>query len=87
MDRLEQLNKKKRDMIERHRRERQLIDDEIAKEKERIKRNKEREKQKKEQQIQQNDLALTDSAYKDFVKDSLSIAELNEKLKELLNQK
>ena len=90
MTRLEQLEKKKREIIERHKRERQPIDDEITKERERIKRDKERKKKEKEQQAkkgQQNNLALADIAYKDFVKDSLTIVELNEILKDFLNQK
>ena len=76
--------------MERHRRERQSLDDEIAKEKERIKKDNEAEKKKKEQQTkqaQQNFPTGTDTAYQSFVKDSLFIEELNEKLKELLNQK
>lgn len=44
MTRLEQLEKKKREIIERHKRERQTIDDEITKERERIKRDKERKR-------------------------------------------
>lgn len=77
---LERLEKEKREMIDRHRRERKDIDDKIAKEKERIKREKEAEKKKKELQPQQ----YNDPAYQSFVRDSMSIAEINKIVEEFL---
>lgn len=84
MTNLERLDEEKRKMIERHRRERQVLEDKIAKEKERIRRQKEREKKQKEQQ--QNTTNGAFNAYQSYVKDSMSIAEINAMLEDLLNQ-
>lgn len=85
MNNLERLEEEKRRMLDRHRAERQAIDNRIAKEKEHIKRQKEAEKREKEQQAQQNNLANADAAYKDFVKASMTITEINKKLEDFLN--
>ena len=88
MSNLERLEKEKRDMIERHRRERQAMDDKILKEKEHFKRQKEYEKKQKDQHRQQNIQIAANDAYQNFVKDSkLSIAEINEMFKKFLNDK
>ena len=81
---MERLQKEKYDMILRHQREREAIDKKIVKEKEHIKIQKESDKRKKEQQLKQNNSNRADDSYQNFVKDSMSIAKLNEALKELL---
>ena len=85
MSNLERLEKERKDMIERHRRERDAHEEKITKEKERVKRQKEAEKKKKEQQAMQNNIAGEDVGYQDFVKNSMSIAEINKKLENFLN--
>ena len=85
MNNLDSLEKEKMDIIARHHRELDAIEARISKEKERIKREKEYEKKKKEQQ--QNNLAGAEDAYQSFVKDSMSIVEINNILEKLLNQK
>lgn len=83
MANLDQLQDKKRKMKDRYTRELQFIDNEIAKEKDRIKRDKEREKRQKEQKRQQVD-NLNNAAYQSFVKDSMTFAQVNEMLKEAI---
>lgn len=84
MSNLERLKKQKQEMIQRHQRERQGLEDQILRAKERIKREKEVEKQK-EQQVKQNNLMSAEAAYSDFVKNSMPITEINKVLDELLN--
>ena len=85
MSKLERLEKEKSDMIERQIRERQAMDDKIAREKEHIKRQKDFEKNQKRQQRQQNN-SIEDSAYIDFVKASIPITEINNILEKFLNK-
>ncbi len=85
MDNLYRLKKQKQEMIKRHQRERQDLDDQILKEEERIKMRKEAEKRKKEQ-AKRNKITGGDSAYQSFVRDSMTIAELNKILENFLNE-
>ena len=91
MNSLERLEKQKQEMIQRQRRDRERLDNEILKAKERIKKEKEEEKRRKEaekqkeQRIKQNNLMSAQAAYADFVKKSMPITEINKVLDELLN--
>ena len=80
------LNDKKRKLTDKYLRDRQAIENEIAQERAREKREKERKKKQKEQQQKNNNLSGADYAYQSYVKDSMSIAEINRKLQEFLNE-
>ena len=84
MDELERLEDEKRKLVAGYSRSLQVIEDKIAKKKESIRRQKERDKKQKELQ-KQNNTVVTDIAYQSFVKDSMSIAEINQKMQEFLN--
>ena len=88
MSNLDKLEKEKSEMIQRHKRERQELDNEISKAKEHDKREKEYERKKKDLERQQNNPVgvNAENAYRDFIKDSMSITEMNDMIGEFLNQ-
>ena len=100
MDNLDRYEKDRRDLISRHRRDLEAIDKKINKEKELKKmqkdyekrkkeqeqRQKEIEKKRKEQQRKQNNSNGANDGYQSFVKDSMTITEMNRLLDEWLSQ-
>lgn len=86
-------------MKARHQRERDAMDKKIEREKEHINRQKEFDKNKKEQEQRKKEIekkrkeqqrkqnkSKTDYAYQSFVKDSMTITEMNRLLDEWLSQ-